>query len=159
RYQSPREVAEALAPWVSMPIPPPPESEMPRLSPKAMGLVGGIATSPPGANPPARVPAAPSPVQKAPEFVVDSPPQRSRSSKAELDCPRAETSNPPAPFPPPAPAEPLHSANGNGTPTTAPSKPAPSKLVPPKAPPPRSTPSPKTISLPAATVEAIENSP
>jgi serine/threonine protein kinase len=33
RYQAPSEVAEALAAWTDTPIPPPPETEMPRLSP------------------------------------------------------------------------------------------------------------------------------
>ena len=37
RYQTPMAVAEALAPWAATPIPPPPESEMPRLSAAAMG--------------------------------------------------------------------------------------------------------------------------
>src|SRR5262249_40506690 len=37
RYQTPAEVVEALAPWTKEPIPPPPEKEMPRLSPAAMG--------------------------------------------------------------------------------------------------------------------------
>src|SRR5262249_15138270 len=36
RFQSPRELAEALDPWVATPIPLPPEVEMPRLSPAAM---------------------------------------------------------------------------------------------------------------------------
>ena len=40
RYQTPIEVAEALAPWTTAPIPPPPEAEMPQLSPAAMG--GGV---------------------------------------------------------------------------------------------------------------------
>jgi serine/threonine protein kinase len=37
RPQTPMEVAEALAPWTQTPIPPPPEHEMPQLSPAAMG--------------------------------------------------------------------------------------------------------------------------
>jgi serine/threonine protein kinase len=36
RYEFPAQVAEALAPWASEAIPPPPEEEMPRLSPAAM---------------------------------------------------------------------------------------------------------------------------
>ena len=40
RYQTPTEVAEALAPWTQTPIPPPPEEEMPQLSLAAMG--GGV---------------------------------------------------------------------------------------------------------------------
>lgn len=37
RYQHPHEVTLALTPWVQTPIPPPKESEMPRLSPAAVG--------------------------------------------------------------------------------------------------------------------------
>jgi serine/threonine protein kinase len=44
RYQTPMAVADALAPWTTTPIALPPEIEMPRLSPAAMG--GG----PPGAD-------------------------------------------------------------------------------------------------------------
>jgi len=40
RYQTPAEVIEALAPWTQQPIPPPPEHEMPRLSPAAQGPSG-----------------------------------------------------------------------------------------------------------------------
>jgi serine/threonine protein kinase len=35
RYQVPGEVVEALTPWTRTPLPPPPEAEMPRLSPAA----------------------------------------------------------------------------------------------------------------------------
>jgi eukaryotic-like serine/threonine-protein kinase len=37
RPQTPLEVAEILVPWTQTPIPPPPEDEMPQLSPAAMG--------------------------------------------------------------------------------------------------------------------------
>src|SRR5205823_11163503 len=37
RFQSPSEVAEALAPWVQTPIDGPPEDEMPELSRAALG--------------------------------------------------------------------------------------------------------------------------
>src|SRR5438876_958011 len=38
RYQTPADVAEVLGPWTQQPIPPPPDKEMPRLSPAAMGV-------------------------------------------------------------------------------------------------------------------------
>jgi serine/threonine protein kinase len=41
RYQTPLAVAEALAPWTLVPIPPPPENEMPQLSLAAMGAAPG----------------------------------------------------------------------------------------------------------------------
>ncbi len=37
RYQTPTELADALGPFTQQPIPPPPEHEMPRLSPAATG--------------------------------------------------------------------------------------------------------------------------
>src|SRR5262249_15389103 len=37
RYQSPLEMANALAEWTTTPIPPPPENEMPKLSLAALG--------------------------------------------------------------------------------------------------------------------------
>ena len=53
RYATPAAVADALAPWTQTPIPPPPENEMPQLSPAAMGgspsdnnLTGGPKTPP-----------------------------------------------------------------------------------------------------------------
>jgi serine/threonine protein kinase len=36
RYQTPAELAEALAPFTATPVPPPPEEEMPRFSPAAL---------------------------------------------------------------------------------------------------------------------------
>src|SRR5229473_2312137 len=45
RYQTPAEVVEALTPWTQQPIPPPPEKEMPRLSPAAMGSMSEISGS------------------------------------------------------------------------------------------------------------------
>ena len=40
RYQTPLEVAEALAPWTEEPIPPPPDHEMPDLCPAVLALMG-----------------------------------------------------------------------------------------------------------------------
>jgi serine/threonine protein kinase len=41
RYQTPAELAEALAPWVQTPIGPPPDKEMPQLSAAAQAVGGG----------------------------------------------------------------------------------------------------------------------
>src|SRR5262249_9785419 len=46
RYQLPRDVAEALAPIVATPIPPPPEAEMPQLSPASMVNNSALPTPP-----------------------------------------------------------------------------------------------------------------
>ncbi len=56
RYQTPQEVADALAPWTQTPIPPPPENEMPQLSlaaaPRSMvGESGTLASRTPGDSP------------------------------------------------------------------------------------------------------------
>ena len=40
RYQQPIEVAEALAEWANLPVPPPPEREMPMLCPLVQALAG-----------------------------------------------------------------------------------------------------------------------
>ncbi|MBP3957590.1 protein kinase [Gemmata sp. G18] len=48
RYQIPAEVMAALAGWVTTPIPPPAEREMPTLSPAVVGAAGGRGT---GASP------------------------------------------------------------------------------------------------------------
>jgi serine/threonine protein kinase len=55
RYQTPAEVALALAPWTQTPIPPPSEKEMPRFSPAATGPVPAdertvISATPPGSS-------------------------------------------------------------------------------------------------------------
>ena len=42
RYDVPADVVEALAPWTAEPIPPPPDREMPRLSPAASGTGSGV---------------------------------------------------------------------------------------------------------------------
>ncbi len=42
RYTTPGEVAQALEPFVQSPIAPPTEAELPRLSPAAMGVAGGV---------------------------------------------------------------------------------------------------------------------
>jgi serine/threonine protein kinase len=51
RYQVPAEVADALAPWAREPIGPPPEEEMPKLSPAAQegaSVSGGLPAPVPG---------------------------------------------------------------------------------------------------------------
>jgi serine/threonine protein kinase len=74
RYQTPAAVVEALLPWASEPLEPPPEEEMPRLSPAVAPTIA--------ANPGPQTPqrglahqAMPSPVgQAAPDFVVAGSP-------------------------------------------------------------------------------------
>jgi serine/threonine protein kinase len=46
RYQTPNEVADALAPWTAIPIPAPSDKEMPHLSPAARGDENGFGPYP-----------------------------------------------------------------------------------------------------------------
>jgi serine/threonine protein kinase len=59
RYQTPLEVAHALAPWVTGASPPPAEAELPALSPAA--LVAGLPPPPPASPPPVPPPPAAAP--------------------------------------------------------------------------------------------------
>jgi serine/threonine protein kinase len=52
RYQTPGEVAAALEPWTREALPPPPEEEMPRLSPAALRNAAGSGDCGPGSVPP-----------------------------------------------------------------------------------------------------------
>src|SRR5262249_1922068 len=65
RYQTPVEVAEALAPWTATPIPPPPENELPPLLPMNLASPGPDSTlgeprSPSLSKPSGQTPARPS---------------------------------------------------------------------------------------------------
>src|SRR5262249_16615037 len=113
RYQSPIDVAEALAPWTQTPIPPPPDVEMPQLSPAAMapgpgdptmvsratpgsgdvGAVGRKGWQVSGAPAPPTPPTAPAPPPPPP--ALPAPPQ-----------PRRPPPRPSAPVTPPAPRPP-----------------------------------------------------
>jgi serine/threonine protein kinase len=118
RYQTPADVADALAPFTAAPIEAPPESEMPRLSPAAMGKVGDGShndaaeataiskhepprvlqqTPRPSSNRPTKPPsAAPS---TAPPLTA-APPR----AKSGVNAPAAPPPAPQAPATPPAPA-------------------------------------------------------
>src|SRR5262249_53413958 len=98
RYQTPIEVAKALAPWTETPIPPPPSGEMPQLSPAAVGATAsGDGTAAPAAaasGPPSsrvrkiwQVPAANPPPQ--PTAVSAAPAQPARPvSEPAADLPK-----------------------------------------------------------------------
>jgi serine/threonine protein kinase len=74
RYQTPREVMEALEPWMQTTIPPPPAEEMPRLCPAAIG--GAPMSSDSSASQPASGGAGSSPSRKSWQ-VVAAPSSRS----------------------------------------------------------------------------------
>lgn len=95
RYQIPGEIADALAPFTQTPIGPPPDQEMPRLSPAARGAA---------------------PVETAPDTVVRSgaAPASAPSSTSGVkipvsgpSLPRTPSSTPPAPAPRSAPPPPV----------------------------------------------------
>src|SRR5262249_30837795 len=75
RYATPMEVEEALGPWTQEPIPVPPEHEMPRLSPAAMG---GLGSSDGG----------PSSQSLPPSSTVGPPSSRRSDSRPPLTAPR-----------------------------------------------------------------------
>ncbi len=91
RYQTPAELAGALARFVQTPIPPPPELEMPRLSPAAGGSSPAIRSGSPAKSPPGRWP---------------MPPLRDSAGQAVATAPAAAAraaGSPPGRTPPPAP--------------------------------------------------------
>ncbi|MFO0966988.1 MAG: protein kinase [Gemmataceae bacterium] len=89
RYQTPGEVAQALAPFIVTPIAPPPENEMPHLSPAAVGAVPVDSTPetmvrtatpspvrpgmPPASTPPASAPRGTAPLRAGPPMAQPLP--------------------------------------------------------------------------------------
>ena len=111
RYATPAEVADALAPWTQTPIPPPPDSEMPQLSPAAMGVAAGDPSSPGPKTPPSGAQLAPAarkvwkvsqtntPTPNAPTPsgpTPPAPPRDLRKSNPPPPGPKATQSTPPA---------------------------------------------------------------
>ncbi len=100
RFQTPAAVADALAPWTQTPIPPPPDSEMPQLSPAAMGSGAGDSTATTGPKTP------PSGAQLAP--AARKVWQVSQSNTPTSNAPPAPT---PAAQPPTLPQRDLRKSN------------------------------------------------
>jgi serine/threonine protein kinase len=101
RYQTPAEVAEALSPWTQQPIPPPPEKEMPRLSPAAMGAGepsgSGLHGLPPSTSRPAP---PPSPAPTRPASPTPTPKPTATASSLPTTPPKLQglpSSAPPMP--------------------------------------------------------------
>jgi hypothetical protein len=102
RYQTPAEVAEALAAWTTMSIPPPPEEEMPRLSP---AVAPAPSSTTPTAKAPARVARTPSTPARAVAVVsartdgnarrLDLAPAQRLPASAQQETPRALASTTP----------------------------------------------------------------
>jgi serine/threonine protein kinase len=91
RYQTPQAVADVLEKWTQQPIAPPPEEEMPRLSPAAMGMPGsGDMTNLAQPSPPSGGMLSPAPrknwqVPASPTARPTAPPET--SDKAPADAP------------------------------------------------------------------------
>jgi serine/threonine protein kinase len=105
RYQMPRDVAEALAPIVSTPIPPPPECEMPQLSPASMVNNSAVATPSSSRGSNSSGPKTPLPVP---------------ASGSHFPAPSPLASQPSAPRPPARTTAPQPAATAPAAPATAP---------------------------------------
>ncbi len=115
RPQTPQQVADALEPFVQNPIAPPPEVEMPRLSPAALGLTGTEASAPGSA--PTFSSGAPSSGQRKSWQVPITP---GTKPAAKSPAPRPPAAGPPAPGPRPTrPNPPSPSARTTPVPATA----------------------------------------
>ena len=126
RYQTPLAVVEALAPWTQTSIPPPPETEMPQLSPAARGS----GSSGGGAGSDVTMPAAGASTGSSSGTRKNWQVTGTQPSPT----PTAATPTPPArPTPPP---------------------PAPPRSGPAVAPPPRPTPAPTPVPSPAPVAAA-----
>ncbi len=111
RYQSPAEVLEALSPWTALPIAPPSESEMPRLSP----AVAGSRDSDRGPATPQHIPRPSAVGQRGPstQNMVGSSGASGTAAQADVATPRVLASQAateveergPQPAPPVRPSE------------------------------------------------------
>jgi serine/threonine protein kinase len=123
RYQTPNEMAEALAPWTKTPIPPPPEEEMPQLSPAAL--------SDPSLRPPSTDP--PSGLRKQWQVANGQPstptavPRPASSAAAPPVAPSAAPAVAPSAAPAVAPSAASASIRKSGQMPTAASAPAPAR--------------------------------
>jgi serine/threonine protein kinase len=84
RYQTPREVVEAMIPWTRGPCPLPSEAEMPRLS---LAALGGEPLPPPRVAPPS--PAAPPSPPQPSSPPIEARPSPSRAPLAAVSSSRA----------------------------------------------------------------------
>jgi serine/threonine protein kinase len=119
RPQTPQQVADALAPFTQSPIAPPPEEEMPRLSPAALGQPGGEG---PVTSAPTTAPGPPSSGQRKSWQVPSTPGNRPPSSTGSPPRPASNAGPaPPSPAPPkPRPNPPTPSGRATAIPVKAP---------------------------------------
>ena len=117
RYQTPLAMGEALAPWTQTPIPPPPESEMPQLSPAAMGGAPGGDAS----------------MVNAARTSSGDPPSGTRKPWQVANGKTSGTLpvQPPATVPSPPPSPPVNLRQSGTLPAAAPTPPQPVAAAPP----------------------------
>jgi serine/threonine protein kinase len=114
RYQTPAEVAEALAPWTTTPIPPPAAEEMPPLAPGAPGPAEATPGLPVSLYPPSPTP-TPSPVStREGSGNLSFGPRPSTTPTAVMGLAREATQPPPGAYPAPRPAAPAGPKGPNG---------------------------------------------
>ncbi len=137
RYATPQEVADALAPFTTVPIPPPPESEMPQFSPAVRGP--GSPSDLTASNGPRTPPGSPSPAPRkawqvpgTAQALADSPTPRSGTPSQRQDTVPTLQTPPPAPAAPAPPARDLRKSN---PPPPAPPRDLRKSNPPPPAPP------------------------
>jgi serine/threonine protein kinase len=97
RYADPLAVVDALAPWTGNPILPPPENEMPRLSPAALRVV--TAQIPLPASAPAAKTPVPAPARKSKQWQIAAavPGAGGQATQTQTPPPRRESDRTPIP--------------------------------------------------------------
>jgi serine/threonine protein kinase len=135
RYQTPTEVAQALDPYTQTPIDPPPDSEMPQLSPAATGpgtgpetaqssvtkhqpaagpkALQGMSPKSSPSNAPTSVPTPRTPPPVAPSKSSGSPSRTAASGAPKSPSPKTKPAAAPAPKPAPAAVQTLPKPDSN----------------------------------------------
>jgi eukaryotic-like serine/threonine-protein kinase len=138
RYATPQEVADALAPFTQTPIPPPPDSEMPRFSPAIRGP--GAPTEVIASNGPRTPSTSPSPAPRkawqvpgAAQALSDSPTPRTATPSQRQDTVPTLQTPPPVQVVPGPPPRDLRKSN---PPPAPPPRDLRKSNPPPPAPPP-----------------------
>jgi hypothetical protein len=156
RYQTPQEVADALAPWTQAPIPPPPDNEMPQFS---LAATRGPDTGAPllTSRPPSDASPGPRKVWQVSgsgtQSAVASPPPAATNRQASQETPRDVR-----PSPTPSPAPPVALAPAPAPVPRAPA-PAPAPVSPPEPPAPRRVPGTLSATVPVVTASPSDSNP
>ncbi|HEV3262046.1 MAG TPA: protein kinase [Gemmataceae bacterium] len=123
RYQTPAEVALALAAWTQTPITPPPDAEMPHLCPAALRGQSRVVeppSSPPSPGKTAAAVGTATPAATSPQAYPKTPRVRPRGKPTEVAGGTPQPAQPAGKSPPPRPAAPRRRAGNRGTQQAAP---------------------------------------